>query len=103
MKGDPLKATVCKGLARNFEHGPLAAAFDQTKARFLLISFTSDWLYPTYQSREIVSALRGRNIDVAFCELAADYGHDSFLLENKQQTDMVRGFLRSVEQDVVPA
>jgi homoserine O-acetyltransferase len=81
----------------------LAAAFDQAKARFLVISFTSDWLYPTYQSREIVSALRGRNIDVAFCELAADYGHDSFLLENKQQTDMVRGFLRSVEQDALPS
>jgi homoserine O-acetyltransferase len=81
----------------------LAAAFDPAKARFLVISFTSDWLYPTYQSREIVSALRGRNIDVAFCELAADYGHDSFLLHNMQLTDMVRGFLRSVERDAVPS
>lgn len=77
----------------------LAAAFDKTKARFLIISFTSDWLYPTYQSLEIVSALRGRNVNVAFCELQAGYGHDSFLLETKEQSQMIRGFLRSVEQD----
>src|SRR5271155_5226373 len=70
----------------------LAAAFDKTKARFLVISFTSDWLYPTYQSLEIVSALRGRNVNVAFCELQATYGHDSFLLETKEQSQMIRGF-----------
>ena len=81
----------------------VAAAFERTKARFLLISFTSDWLYPTYQSREIVSALRSRNIDVAFCELAADYGHDSFLLDTKRQGDVVRGFLLSVERDLLPS
>jgi homoserine O-acetyltransferase len=78
----------------------LAAAFDNTQARFLVISFTSDWLYPTYQSLEIVSALRGRNVNVAFCELRANYGHDSFLLENKEQAEMVSGFLASVEEDL---
>jgi len=78
----------------------LSAAFDRTKARFLVLSFSSDWLYPTYQSLEIVSALRGRNVDVAFCELPSHYGHDAFLLEVKEQTEMVKGFLASVYQDL---
>jgi homoserine O-acetyltransferase len=78
----------------------LAAAFNQTKARFLVISFSSDWLYPTYQSLEIVSALRSRNVDVAFCELPSNYGHDAFLVEVKEQTEMVRGFLNSVYEDL---
>ncbi|MGH9640439.1 MAG: methionine biosynthesis protein MetW, partial [Bryobacteraceae bacterium] len=76
----------------------LAAAFDRTSARFLVISFTSDWLYPTYQSREIVSALRSRNLDLAFCELHSSYGHDAFLLEAQDQSEMIAGFLASVYQ-----
>jgi homoserine O-acetyltransferase len=78
----------------------LAAAFDRTKARFLVLSFTSDWLYPTYQSLEIVSALRSRNVNVAFCELPSNYGHDAFLVDVKEQTEMVRGFLNSVYEDL---
>ena len=50
----------------------LSAAFENVKARFLVISFTSDWLYPSYQSLEVVRALRGRNCDVAYCELPSD-------------------------------
>jgi len=61
--------------------GALPTLFESIKARFLLISFTSDWLYPPYQSLEIVKALRGRNCDVAYCNLDTRYGHDSFLLE----------------------
>ena len=78
----------------------LASAFERTKTRFLLLSFTSDWLYPTYQSLETVSALRSRDIDVAFCELTSNYGHDAFLLETKEQSEMVAGFLASVYRDV---
>lgn len=78
----------------------LAAAFDRTKARFLVLSFSSDWLYPTYQSLEIVSALRSRNVNVAFCELPSNYGHDAFLVDVKEQTEMVRGFLNSVYEDL---
>lgn len=80
----------------------LSAAFDKTQSRFLILSFTSDWLYPTYQSLEIVSALRGRNVDVAFCELPSQYGHDAFLIEAKEQTDMVSGFLSSVQDSIHP-
>ena len=78
----------------------LASAFENTKSRFLVLSFTSDWLYPTYQSLETVSALRSRNVDVAFCELSSAYGHDAFLVEVKEQSEMVAGFLESVHLEV---
>ena len=73
----------------------LASVFEKVTARFLVISFTSDWLYPSYQSQEIVRALRGRNRDVAYCELPSNHGHDAFLVDVAEQTDIVRGFLAS--------
>lgn len=76
--------------------GTLAAGFENAKARFLVLSFTSDWLYPTYQSLETVGALRSRGADIAFCELPSTYGHDAFLLESAVQSDIVAGFLQSV-------
>jgi homoserine O-acetyltransferase len=82
-------------------HASLAAALERTKSRFLVISFTSDWLYPTYQSLEIVSALRGRNRDVAFCELQSNYGHDAFLVDVVEQTELIRGFLSSTYREKV--
>jgi homoserine O-acetyltransferase/O-succinyltransferase len=65
------------------------------QARFLVISFSSDWLYPSYQSQEIVRALRARNCDVAYAELPSNYGHDSFLVDVAEQTELIRGFLAS--------
>lgn len=73
----------------------LGASLERAKARFLVISFTSDWLYPSYQSIEIVSALRSRNRDVAYCELSSNHGHDAFLVDVGEQTELVRGFLAS--------
>ena len=73
----------------------LAAALERATTRFLVISFTSDWLYPSYQSQEIVNALRRRNHDVAYCELRSTYGHDAFLVDVDEQTELVRGFLES--------
>ena len=84
-------------------HASLASAFDRTRTRFLVLSFTSDWLYPTYQSLETVSALRSRNIDVAFCELPSTYGHDAFLIETKEQSEMIAGFLENVHRDLTTA
>ncbi len=78
----------------------LSAAFDRMRTRFLVLSFSSDWLYPTYQSLETVSALRSRNIDVAFCELESQYGHDAFLVETREQTEMISGFLASVSREI---
>jgi homoserine O-acetyltransferase len=82
------------------QRGALGVLFDGMKARFLVISFTSDWLYPSYQSLEIASALRGRNCDVAYCNLESRYGHDAFLVEVKSQTEVVAGFLASTYRDV---
>jgi homoserine O-acetyltransferase len=75
--------------------GSLAEALGQSTARFLVISFTSDWLYPSYQSLEVVNALRSRNRDVAYCELTSNYGHDAFLVDIGEQTEILRGFLAS--------
>ncbi len=74
-------------------YGSLAAALARSQARFLVISFSSDWLYPSYQSLEIVRALRGHNLDVAYCEIPSHYGHDAFLLEAGEQTELVKHFL----------
>ena len=71
----------------------IAAALEQTQARFLVISFSSDWLYPSYQSQEMVRALRSRNRDVAYVELQSNYGHDSFLVDVAEQSALVSGFL----------
>jgi homoserine O-acetyltransferase len=76
-------------------HSSLGQVFGPTKARFLVISFSSDWLYPSYQSQEIVRALRSRNLDVAYVELASNYGHDAFLLESGEQTELIRSFLEN--------
>ncbi len=75
--------------------GTLAAAFRKGNTRYLVISFTSDWLYPSYQSLDIVQALRALNRDVAYCELPSNYGHDAFLVDVGEQTEVVRGFLAS--------
>ncbi len=75
--------------------GSLAAAFGQAQARFLVISFSSDWLYPSYQSQEIVRVLRRSNHDVAYCDLPSNYGHDAFLVDVAEQNEVVTGFLGS--------
>ena len=74
--------------------GSLADAFADTDARFCLVSFDTDWLYPTAESRAIVHALNAVAAPVSFVELAAPYGHDSFLLEVPALDRVVRGFLK---------
>ena len=67
--------------------------------KFLVISFTSDWLYPTYQSRELVQALKRNGCDVSFCEIQADCGHDAFLLPDQRLTTLISGFLDGVKKE----
>jgi homoserine O-acetyltransferase len=75
-------------------NGSLDEAFKGTKkVKFLVISVTSDWLYPEYQSREIVMALTANDADVSYAEIKSIYGHDAFLLESGQLTYLVSGFL----------
>ncbi len=81
--------------------GSLSDTFDAADTRFLVISFTSDWLYPSYQSQEIVRTLRRRNHDVAYCELPSNYGHDAFLVDVAEQSEMIRGFLDSTFGETV--
>jgi homoserine O-acetyltransferase/O-succinyltransferase len=71
----------------------LVPALSRSRTRFLVISFTSDWLYPSYQSLEIVNALRRRNQDVAYIELTSNYGHDAFLVTVEEQRELISGFL----------
>jgi homoserine O-acetyltransferase len=78
----------------------LSAALENAGCRFLVISFTSDWLYPSYQSLEIANALRSRNHDVTYCELSSSYGHDAFLVDVGEQTEIVRGFLARVYREL---
>jgi homoserine O-acetyltransferase len=66
--------------------------------KFLVVSFTSDWLYPTYQSKELVQALKKNGLDVSFCEIEADCGHDAFLLPNCRLDDLIAGFLKGVSE-----
>ena len=80
--------------------GSLAEAFDRASARFLAISFSSDWLYPSYQAQELVRALRSRNRDVAYVELQSNYGHDSFLVDVAEQSELTRGFLASTFEKI---
>jgi homoserine O-acetyltransferase len=61
--------------------------------RFLVISFRSDWLYPAYQSQEIVRQLKQKQIDATYCELKSTYGHDAFLVELEGQTTLIHHFL----------
>ena len=76
------------------EHGgKLANAFAGTQARFCVVSFDTDWLYPTAESRHVVHALNAAGAKVSFVELSAPNGHDSFLLPHEQLDRVVRGFV----------
>jgi homoserine O-acetyltransferase len=76
------------------EHGgKLADAFTGAGARFCLVSFDSDWLYPTAESRHVVHALNAAGAAVSFVELSAPFGHDSFLLDVPALDRVVKGFL----------
>jgi len=73
--------------------GVLARAFRGTPARFCVVSFTSDWLFPTADSRQIVHALNAANAAVSFVEIDSDKGHDAFLLWEPEFFATIRGFL----------
>jgi homoserine O-acetyltransferase len=78
------------------EHGGLLAdAFRGSKTRFCVVSFDTDWLYPTAESRSIVHALNATGAAASFVELSAPYGHDSFLLDVPELFRVVDGFLRA--------
>jgi homoserine O-acetyltransferase len=67
-----------------------------------VVSFSSDWLFPPAQSRELVKALLANDIDTTYCNIQSSYGHDAFLLEEKTLGKMLAGFLGNlyVKQEV---
>ena len=75
-------------------------AFSKAMAKFLVISFTSDWLYPTYQSKALVGAMKKNGLDVSFCEIEADCGHDAFLIPNERLISLIKGFLERVANEI---
>jgi homoserine O-acetyltransferase len=82
------------------DHGSLINAFANVRSRFLVISYSGDWLFPTHQSKEIVRALQANGVVTTFCELDSEYGHDAFLLEDEQIESTIRDFLRNVQEHV---
>lgn len=80
-------------LARSYGQGSLERALENVRARFLLLSFTSDWLYPPRDSQQLERALRASGKEVEYHNIEASYGHDSFLLEDASQTPIVARFL----------
>lgn len=81
------------------KHGSLENAFSKAKAKFLVIAFSSDWLFPPIQSKEIVKALIKNKKDVSFCEIDSPCGHDAFLLEYETQTKIIKSFLSENNND----
>ena len=73
--------------------GGVNGALSKTDASFLVLSYSSDWLFPTSQSKELVYALMKLGKNVSFSELSSPYGHDSFLLETDRQTNIISSFL----------
>ncbi len=76
----------------------LARAFLGSRTRFCIVSFTSDWLFPTVENKRIAHALNAAAATVSFVEIETDRGHDAFLLDEPEMFATVRGFLGSVAQ-----
>ncbi len=80
--------------------GDLSARFSGGDTKFLLASFTSDWLYPTSESRRIVRALHGAHAAVSFVEIVSDKGHDAFLLDEPDFHAILDGFIKTAGRDL---
>jgi len=82
-------------LSRQFKNG-LSEAFKNQKTKFLVVSFSSDWLYPTKHSKDIVIALNSSGANVAFAEIKTDKGHDSFLVKEIKFLKTIKNFIDSI-------
>jgi len=80
--------------------GTLAGSFAHSAGiKFLVVSFTSDWLYPTYHSKDMVTALTAVGADVTFLDIESSWGHDAFLLEVETMTELLGSFLERLWQE----
>ena len=76
--------------------GGLVEAFKNQKTKFLVVSFSSDWLYTTKENKDIVIALNASGADVSFSEIKTDKGHDSFLVDEPEFLKTLKGFIDSM-------
>lgn len=83
------------------DYGSLEQAFAKVSSRFLITSFTSDWLFPPERSEDMVNALTACQKDVSFCNLDSPFGHDSFLLETERLGAFVGGFLEATHRGTI--
>ena len=79
-------------------NGALSEAFTGTRVRFCIVSFSSDWLFPTSESRAIVRALNAVAANVSFVEVASDKGHDAFLLDEPEFHQTLQGFINGAAE-----
>ena len=93
------KAADYYDFENQYGEGSSVKAFAKTKAKYLVVSFTSDWLYPTYQSKAMVQAMKKNGLDVSFCEIEAKWGHDAFLLPSERLSNLIKGFLERVHDE----
>jgi homoserine O-acetyltransferase len=78
---------------------PLQRALEGVNARVMVIAFESDWLYPPYQSRDIVKACKLCGLETTYCKIDSNYGHDAFLLEVDEETHLIGHFLKKLDRD----
>jgi homoserine O-acetyltransferase len=81
-------------------HRSLVKAFEGVRAEFLVVSFSSDWLYPTSEAKEVVKALQANGVPTTFLEIPNAYGHDAFLLPSVELSESVTSFLANVQRRV---
>ena len=79
--------------------GDMAKGLEKMKCKCLVVSFTSDWLFPPEQSREMVRGMLKNGLDVSYCNIESSYGHDAFLLEDDTLGRLVSNFLSNLEPD----
>ena len=82
-------------------NGNLTEAMKNVKSKFLVVSFSSDWLFPPGASQEIVKALRNNNVEVSYCDIKSEFGHDAFLLETETLGKLIHGFLKSRSKEII--
>lgn len=81
-------------------NGDLSAAFAIIKAKFLLVSFKTDWRFSPQRSREIVKALVDNHLEVSYAEIDAPHGHDAFLLEDERYLSVVKAYFENLKQEL---
>jgi homoserine O-acetyltransferase len=79
------------------KYGSLAAAFKDSKARFLFITFSTDWLFPPDELKNPARILMSLGKEVTYCNIDAPYGHDSFLIEVDHQKKIIKNFLKGIK------